>query len=443
MPGVRRAPAVFLDRDNTVIHNDGDLGDPDAVVLIQGAAMAIASLCGLGYKVVVVTNQGGVARGKYTEADVDAVHDRIRELVEESANGARIEAFYFCPYHPEGAVPEYTREHDDRKPRPGMLLRAGDEHGLDLSRSWMVGDQLRDVEAGVAAGCRTVWLTNKPHERTDADPEPDHTTRSLVEAVRFIASQRHTRDEQASPPRNTGRRFDAETMAQLQQPKPPRDAEEHGEPAGGDATPRAAARPFRPYDLPPPEEDSDNTASSDAAAARTPRLRLARMVERVRPMSAGQRPQAEAASTPDESHGEPAPEPQTQVVSLALSPEAEQEEADVRQCPVTPSESPEQAAESLDRPEPASTSAESPRLLRMILQELRGQRGTHGTDTGPVTLIAIVLEAVAVVALLAGLWLGAADVDGVRDDGVFFRCLGVAVVVQLGVIALLLSRGRH
>ena len=93
---------VFLDRDNTLIRNDGDLGDPERVELIQGAASAVASLRGLGYRVVVITNQGGIARGRYKEADVDAVHARLNDLIAHYANGARIDAFYFCPYHPEG-----------------------------------------------------------------------------------------------------------------------------------------------------------------------------------------------------------------------------------------------------------------------------------------------------------------------------------------------------
>ncbi|MEX2386618.1 MAG: HAD family hydrolase, partial [Phycisphaeraceae bacterium] len=140
-------PAVFLDRDNTLIHNDGDLGDPALVRLIQGAGSAIASLCGLGYKIVVITNQGGVARGKYTEDDVRQVHDRLHELVVQAANGARIDAFYYCPYHPDGSVHRYKQEHPTRKPQPGMLLQAAEQMQLDLSQSWTIGDQLRDIEA--------------------------------------------------------------------------------------------------------------------------------------------------------------------------------------------------------------------------------------------------------------------------------------------------------
>src|SRR5690606_40470943 len=115
--------AVFLDRDNTIIHNDGDLGDPEQVFLIQGAASAIASLRGLNFKIIVVTNQGGVARGKYTEADVEKTNQRVADLV-KAASGANIDRFYYCPYHPLGTVEQYKQEHEWRKPAPGMILQA-------------------------------------------------------------------------------------------------------------------------------------------------------------------------------------------------------------------------------------------------------------------------------------------------------------------------------
>ncbi|MEM8739625.1 MAG: HAD family hydrolase, partial [Planctomycetota bacterium] len=236
-----KRPAVFLDRDNTIIVNDGDLGDPDAVRLIQGAASAISSLCGLGYKVVVVTNQGGVARGKYTEEDVDAVHDRIEAMIHERANGARIDAFYFCPFHPQGTVDRYKKEHPTRKPKPGMLLQAAEDLGLDLAQSWMVGDALRDTDAGAAAGCRTVllqpdWTDTSLADLRKADrakspasrkkkAEPDFIAKGLVEAVRIIASQRKPEaSDEISRTRIAGKRWDAQAMAKLQEPRPPQPA---------------------------------------------------------------------------------------------------------------------------------------------------------------------------------------------------------------------------
>ena len=154
-------PAIFLDRDNTLIANRGDLGDAGLVRLIDGAAEALLQLRGAGYRLVVVTNQGGVARGKFSEADVDAVHQRIAQLLDDELHQPElIERFYYCPYHPEGTVEEYRREHSWRKPNPGMILQAGRDMELDLQHSWMIGDQHRDIAAGRAAGCRTLLLCN-------------------------------------------------------------------------------------------------------------------------------------------------------------------------------------------------------------------------------------------------------------------------------------------
>jgi D,D-heptose 1,7-bisphosphate phosphatase len=156
-------PAVFLDRDNTLIANDGDLGDPHGVTLLAGVRDGLRDLASAGFALVVVSNQGGVARGRYGELDVDRVHERIQELVGEDA----VLVFYFCPFHPEGSVPEYTREHPWRKPSPGMILAAAEEHGFDLARSWMVGDQQRDIDAGQAAGCKTIFIGDEQNG-TDA-----------------------------------------------------------------------------------------------------------------------------------------------------------------------------------------------------------------------------------------------------------------------------------
>ncbi|MHB1155707.1 MAG: D-glycero-alpha-D-manno-heptose-1,7-bisphosphate 7-phosphatase [Phycisphaerales bacterium] len=178
--------AVFLDRDNTIIANDGDLGDPAQVKLLQGAATAIASIRGLGFKIVVVSNQGGVARGKYAEADVDAVNARIAELLKQQANGGLVDRFYYCPFHPEGAVPRYRKEHPWRKPQPGMLLAAAEDLKLDLPLCWMVGDQSRDIDAGKRAGTRTIRLYASGHD-DDAEVKADFVARNLVEVARIIA----------------------------------------------------------------------------------------------------------------------------------------------------------------------------------------------------------------------------------------------------------------
>jgi len=165
-------PAIFLDRDNTLIANDGDLGDPNDVHLMDGVADGLRRLREAGYRLIVVTNQGGVARGAYTEDDVDAVHQEIARQIDEQAGEHRlIDRFYYCPYHPEATVETYRRDHPWRKPHPGMILQATRDLDLDLERSWLIGDKPRDVQAGAAAGCRTVLVNGKAGSPTDTNDD--------------------------------------------------------------------------------------------------------------------------------------------------------------------------------------------------------------------------------------------------------------------------------
>jgi histidinol-phosphate phosphatase family protein len=159
---------VFLDRDNTLILNHGDLGDPGRVRLLPGVPEGLASLREAGFTLVVVTNQGGVARGRFTESDVLAVHQRLGQMLDRCVGREGVIArFYHCPFHPQGSVVEYTREHPWRKPAPGMLLQAAQDLSLDLGRSWLIGDAARDVEAGRRAGCRTVLLHPDDADRAE------------------------------------------------------------------------------------------------------------------------------------------------------------------------------------------------------------------------------------------------------------------------------------
>ena len=190
-PRVQRA--VFLDRDNTLIANDGDLGDPAAVTLLPGVGEGLLRLDEAGFALVVVTNQGGVARGRFAEADVRAVHRRLGELVDE-ASGRRgvIDAFYFCPFHPEAPLPAYRREHPWRKPSPGMLLQAAADLAIDLGASWLIGDAPRDIEAGRRAGCRTVLIggrsgpTGSPDPATAERMSPDFVSPDFGAAAQVV-----------------------------------------------------------------------------------------------------------------------------------------------------------------------------------------------------------------------------------------------------------------
>lgn len=159
--------AVFLDRDDTLIVANalppppppaarGDVVDPATVQLLPGVSDACRRLTEAGWTLVVVTNQGGVARGGVSIEGVQRVNDRLRELLHPY-----LEAFYFCPFHPKGNDPRFAHEHPWRKPAGGMVTAAAAELGLDLESAWLVGDKQRDAESGIAAGLapsRCLWI---------------------------------------------------------------------------------------------------------------------------------------------------------------------------------------------------------------------------------------------------------------------------------------------
>lgn len=153
-PARHRRVAVFFDRDGTMIREYGHFWEPRLIELAPGAVDAVRRLKAAGFLVMVVTNQSGIARGIYDERQFWQGQRRMEELLE--AQGIKLDAIYFCPHHPtEGETP-YRQDCDCRKPRPGMLRRAEREYGLDLKRSFMVGNSPGDVAAGRAAGCRAV-----------------------------------------------------------------------------------------------------------------------------------------------------------------------------------------------------------------------------------------------------------------------------------------------
>ena len=182
--------AVFLDRDNTVIEDPGYISDPKVVKLLPGVELALKSLSQCGYKLVVVTNQSGIARGLLTEQTLEMIHSELRRQLSE--RGAHLDGIYYCPFHPEGTIEQYARESDLRKPQPGMLQLAAKELDIDLSQSWMVGDSARDIEAGQRAGCKTIRVRSRadhhatPGLENDEDVQADHTVRNLVDAARVI-----------------------------------------------------------------------------------------------------------------------------------------------------------------------------------------------------------------------------------------------------------------
>jgi D-glycero-D-manno-heptose 1,7-bisphosphate phosphatase len=203
--------AIFFDRDGTLIEDPGYLSHPDQVKLLAGVADALIELRGLGYKLIVVSNQSGVARGILSEKVLGQIHDRLEELL--ARGGARLDRIYYCPYHPDGAVGRYRKESELRKPAPGMLLTAAKDMDLDLAGSWAIGDSGRDIEAGARAGCRTILVNSPAHPQParSTGPAPDHKAVNMKEAVNII--KRHLRS-----PRKTSL---APDRAQAATPEPP------------------------------------------------------------------------------------------------------------------------------------------------------------------------------------------------------------------------------
>lgn len=155
--------AVFLDRDGTINKYVGFLRDIDGFELIDGVADAIKEINKSGYLAIVVTNQPVIARGEVTYEELNLIHNKMETLL--GNEGAYLDAIYYCPHHPhsgyEGEIPELKFDCDCRKPKPGMLLKAAKDYNIDLSQSYMVGDSENDVEAGNAAGCKSVLLGNE------------------------------------------------------------------------------------------------------------------------------------------------------------------------------------------------------------------------------------------------------------------------------------------
>ncbi len=177
-PITRRA--AFLDRDGTIIEERGDLGDPNGVALLPGAADAVRRLKEAGLAVVLVTNQSGIARGEFTEQQFDAVQGRMLELLE--ASGARLDGIFVCPHHPN-----VTGPCDCRKPAAGMYRRAAERLSLDLARSFYVGDRWRDVAVTEEVGGTPLLLATGAGGQ--GAPDGFERTRDLAEAAeRIVAS---------------------------------------------------------------------------------------------------------------------------------------------------------------------------------------------------------------------------------------------------------------
>jgi D-glycero-D-manno-heptose 1,7-bisphosphate phosphatase len=208
--------AIFLDRDETLIEDPGYINDPDQVKLLDGVHEALIELQNMGYKLVIVSNQSGVARGIVTEEVLGKIHDRLKQLLAEK--NLFLDKIYYCPYHPDGVIPKYRKESDWRKPAPGMLLAAAKEMDIDLGCSWSIGNSGRDIEAGAKAGCKTILLEHHPRYK---QPEPgrvnpDYRAVNMKEAVNII--KKHNRSSaKTEPPSSTAAEQQPQTTEKTEQ----------------------------------------------------------------------------------------------------------------------------------------------------------------------------------------------------------------------------------
>jgi len=195
--GNAMTPAVFLDRDGTLIELVHHLTDPGDVRLIPGAGAAVKALRRAGFPVVIVTNQSVIGRGKLTEAGLAEVHAEMRRQL--AAAGTDVDAIYFCPLAPTIKDPTVI-EDPMRKPGPGMLQAAARDHGLDLARSWMVGDTISDMLAGHNAGTRSLLVATGYGEKVPVDA-PGITARApdLAAAAALILNTTALNDEDTTP----------------------------------------------------------------------------------------------------------------------------------------------------------------------------------------------------------------------------------------------------
>lgn len=184
-----RSNAIFLDKDGTLIENVPYNVDPAKIRLCEGAIEGLKLLSSANYQLIIITNQSGIARGYFSAIELLAVEQKLHELL--SPHGIWLDDFYYCPHHPEGTVKPYAIDCRCRKPQPGLLYQAAQEHAIDLTRSWFIGDILNDVEAGRAAGCRTVLVDNGNETEWELSPQrsPHHQVANLYEAAKAILNQ--------------------------------------------------------------------------------------------------------------------------------------------------------------------------------------------------------------------------------------------------------------
>jgi D-glycero-D-manno-heptose 1,7-bisphosphate phosphatase len=193
LSGVGSRPAVFIDRDGTLTEEVGYVNHPTRLRLLPRSAEAIRRLNAAGIPAVVVTNQAGIARGYFTEDILHATTAELHAQLERA--GARLDGMYACTHHPTAGELPFRRQCECRKPKPGLLLQAATDLGLDLTKSVMVGDKASDVEVAPQVGARSVLVLTGygrgewEHRRAHFGTRPDHVAGDLLDAVEWVLKE--------------------------------------------------------------------------------------------------------------------------------------------------------------------------------------------------------------------------------------------------------------
>ena len=188
--------AIFLDRDGTINEEMGYINHLSRFKVFDFVYEAIRILNNEGYKIIVITNQSGLARGYFDKSLLERIHSNL--LTDAQKNKARIDKIYYCPHHKNGIIAEYSKECDCRKPKPGLLLKARDEFNIDMSQSYIIGDRYKDMQFGLKNGLKTIMvmtgygLGEYTYQKNNWSQMPDFICQDLLEAAEIISKWKHT-----------------------------------------------------------------------------------------------------------------------------------------------------------------------------------------------------------------------------------------------------------
>lgn len=177
--------AIFLDRDGVINVERSYISTPEELQLYPFTSEAIREINKAGYLTIVITNQSAIAQGMLDITGLEVIHKKLRS--ELAKDGAHVDAIYYCPHHPTKGIGEYKAICQCRKPNPGMLLKAAEEHAIDLSNSYFIGDSERDIIAGKKAGCQTIGV-NTGYGLKESKIKPDFQVANLLDAVKLICN---------------------------------------------------------------------------------------------------------------------------------------------------------------------------------------------------------------------------------------------------------------